>query len=282
MKPLFLLLLAATLLCSCSVSKGLTTDTRTAPAHKNDPAMAYKKKVAATAQTAGTLTARLSVNIAAGGKDISCNGTLRMKKNDVLQISLTLPLLGTEVGRLECTPADVLVIDRFNKQYVRARYADVDFLAQAGLDFYALQALFWNELFVPGEKDDVAAHLSRFSVTESGTHTLLQLGDAPKLEYDFLTVTANAKIDRVSVRAKQAAEKGELVCSYGGFSTLNGKLFPTSMKLSVTDLGKDVTLTLGLSRLTNGSDWETRTTPGSKYRQRSVSDILGQIMKLAY
>lgn len=281
MKPLTLLLLTAvTVLCSCSSSKGIAADPA-AQAQRNDPALAYKKKVAATAQTAQTLTARLSVAIAAGDKEISCNGTLKMKKNDVIQLSLTLPLLGTEVGRLECTPTDVLMIDRFHKQYVRAKYADVDFLAQANVDFYALQALFWNELFVPGEKDGAAAHLGRFSATESGSHTLLKLSDAPKLEYDFLTLTDNAKIDRVSVRPKQSAQQGELVCSYGGFSTLGGKLFPTTMKLAVKGLDKDITLALSLSRLNNSSDWETRTTPGSKYRQRTVSDILGMVMQLA-
>ena len=66
------------------------------------------------------------MDINLGQKDLSVNGTLRMKRNDVVQLSLTF--LGMEVGRMEFTPSDVLIIDRFNKQYVRASYDEVSFL----------------------------------------------------------------------------------------------------------------------------------------------------------
>lgn len=84
-----------------------------------------------------------------GGKDLSVNGKLQMKRNDVIRLSLRF--LGMEVGLMEFTPNDVLVVDRINKQFVRAKYGEVSFLRQAGLDFYALQSLFWNELFIPGQ-----------------------------------------------------------------------------------------------------------------------------------
>ena len=49
-----------------------------------------------------TLTAKASVAIQTGGKSISANGTLRMKRNDVIQLSITF--LGMEVGRMEFFP----------------------------------------------------------------------------------------------------------------------------------------------------------------------------------
>lgn len=275
-----ILLLGLMAMASCASSRQAATKADTATT--DQAAAAYKKRVAATAQTAATLTARLGVTLTSGDRNISCNGQLRMKRNDVIQLSLTLPLIGTEVGRLECTPSEVLIIDRFNKQYVRASYADVSFLAAAGVDFYALQALFWNELYVPGTKDNAASQLGRFSVSQSGGHTLLKLADAPLLEYDFLTLTENAKIDRVSIRPKKLSQSGELVCSYGGFASVGGKLFPSTMKLEVKGAGKDAALSLSLSRINHNADWETRTTPGSKYTRRSADDILRQIMKLGF
>lgn len=246
-----------------------------------EAATAYKKKVLANNQTDETLTARLGVSVKIGGKSLSCNGILRMKRDDVVQLSLTLPLIGTEVGRLECTPTEVLLIDRFNKQYISGTYADVSFLAQTGLDFYSFQSMLWDELFVPGERN-VADALSRFRMSESGQHTSLLLSDTPRLEYSFLTLTAQAVVDRVSIRSKRSGEKGELVCTYGDFQNVSGKQFPTTMKLDVKDLGSDMTLKLSLSRIGHDTKWETRTSVPAKYRKLQTKDIFGQLSKFGF
>lgn len=240
--------------------------------------MAYKKKVFANSQTEETLTARLGVNVKMRGKSLSCNGSLRMKRDDVVQLSLTLPLIGTEVGRLECTPTEVLLIDRFNKQYIRGTYSDVSFLAQTGLDFYSFQSMLWDELFIPGERN-VESSLSRFRMSKSGQHTSLLLSDTPRLEYSFLTLTSQAVVDRVSIRSKQASEKGELVCSYSDFQTVSGKPFPSTMQLDIRDLGSDITLKLNLSRIGHDTKWETRTSVPAKYTRLQTKDIFGHLSK---
>jgi len=267
------LLLAA---ASCGGTKTIVKDPTTAAAQEN--AMAYKKKVVDNSQTAETLTARLGVNVKMGGKSLSCNGSLRMKRDDVVQLSLTLPLIGTEVGRLECTPTEVLLIDRFNKQYIRGTYADVSFLAQTGLDFYSFQSMLWDELFVPGERN-VENLLSRFRISQSGQHTSLLLSDTPRLEYNFLTLTAQAVVDRVSIRSKQAGEKGELVCSYSDFETVSGKPFPSVIQLDMRDLGTNITLKLSLSRIGHDTKWETRTSVPAKYTRLQTKDIFGHLSK---
>lgn len=244
-------------------------------------AMAYKKKVVGNSQTDATLTARLGVNVKIGGKSLSCNGRLRMKRDDVVQLSLTLPLIGTEVGLLECTPTEVLLIDRFNKRYIRGTYADVSFLAQTGLDFYSFQSMLWDELFVPGERN-VADALPRFRMSASGQHTSLLLSDTPRLEYSFLTLTAQAVVDRVSIRSKKSGEKGELVCTYGDFQNVSGKPFPATIKLETRDLGTNMTLNLSLSKIGHDTDWETRTSVSAKYRQMQTKDIFGQLSKFGF
>lgn len=274
MKRILLLPLLTLLLAACHSTQTLTKDT-TKHATESAADAAYKKKVAANAQTTQYLTAHVKVSITADGKDLSCNGTLRMKRNDVIQLSLSM--LGFELGRLECTPKDVLVVDRYNKQYVRAGYDKVSFLAQAGLDFYTLQSLFWNELFVPGETD-VTKQLARFSLSSAGDHTLLALKDAPKLEYDFLTKTESGLVDRLTAYSKQVNEKGQFVFKYSNFGNFNGKKFPQQMELSITGTGKDVSLSIALSRLDTKKDWETRTELSSKYKQRTVEAILGRLM----
>lgn len=138
------------------------------------------------------------MSLNAGGKDISAGGTLRMKRDDVVQLSLTF--LGFEVARMEFSPNDVLLIDRYNKRYVRAKYSDMKFLQQAGLDFNALQALFWGELFRPGHES--VGNGSDFQLASSGSHTLLSLNNTPQLKYVFSTLTEQAVIDGMTAQNK--------------------------------------------------------------------------------
>lgn len=246
--------------------------------HSNETAAElYKKKVADNIVPVQTLTARIKMDIDAGLKELSVNGTLRMKRNDVVQLSLTF--LGMEVGRLEFTPSDVLVIDRFNKQYVRASYDQIGFLKKAGLDFYSLQALFWNELFLPGERQ-VKSSLQRFSLSENAGHICLHLSDAPQFDYNFETLAGNACIDRIVVKDKQHPQRGTLVWSYADFKDFKGSAFPTSMTISLDRLAKKLGCTLHLSRIEDSSNWETRTTLSSKYKQQDLDNILKRLMSL--
>ena len=232
----------------------------------------------AKAQTAQCVTAKINMDVDADGKQISCGGSLKMKRDDVIQLSLTF--LGFEVGRLEFTPKDVLVVDRIHRQYSRAAYSEVDFLRQAGLDFYALQSLFWNEIFTPGSRD-VRSQLNRFRMASSGDYTSLLLTDAPKLNYQFLTRTSSALLDRVTVDGKSTADQGQFVWKYDNFTTLGGKPFPTSMAVSISGMGKKAGFTLALSRLNTDTDWPTRTTISSKYTQIKATSLLDKLAGMA-
>ena len=136
MKHAYLLLLAAVMLLTfsaCRSTKGLdrtkghvsgTTvsgTSSTAHADANAVATALVKEITAQPLAPSCLTAKVKVDLEGMGKSISVNGQLRMKRDDVVQLSLTF--LGMEVGRMEFTPQDVLIIDRMNKQYVRAAYS---------------------------------------------------------------------------------------------------------------------------------------------------------------
>lgn len=277
MKHLLVALVALCLMTACGTTKSASDGSKDKETARTEAAaMAYKKRVAANAQTQTCITAHAKINVQGAGKNLSVGGTLKMKRDDVVQLSLTV--LGIEVGRLEFTPQDVLIVDRVNKQYVRARYDQVAFLQTADLDFYAFQSLLWNELFVPGQRF-AAGQLHRFSVSESGDHTLLQLKDAKALDYNFVTATKTAQISRVTVESKDTRHKaGELVCRYDDFTRLGGKPFPQCIDLAFRGAGQDMGLTLQLSRLDNNAKWETRTTISSKYSKRDANALLQQLI----
>ncbi len=234
----------------------------------------FAKKVTANAQTLPTLTARIKMDINAAGQDVSVGGSLRMKRDDVVQLSLTF--LGMEVARMEFSPEEVLLIDRFNKQYVRATYADVSFLRQAGLDFYALQALFWNELFVPGQKG--AALGENFQAAEAGKQTILTLSAAPQLAYTFFCSTMLARIDGLEVKSKKSSKNGKFEWIYSDFETVSGKAFPTKMSCKVTGLGRDIGFNISLSKIGHSTDWNPHTQVSKKYTRRKADELLGKLL----
>lgn len=51
---------------------------------------------------------------------MSVGSTMKMKSRERVQISLLMPILRTELARIEVTPTEVLFVDRMNKRFVRA------------------------------------------------------------------------------------------------------------------------------------------------------------------
>ena len=280
---LYIALVALTLTaCRSSKSAVKAPDTNTSASTKthitnNTAALASVKKVAAMHLSQQGVTASTKVRLSGvGGKDLSVNGKLQMKRNDVIRLSLRF--LGMEVGLMEFTPNDVLVVDRMNKQFVRAKYGEVSFLRQAGLDFYALQSLFWNELFIPGQHTLSAEGLGRFELVQKAGLNVLTPKNTPKLAYHFYADPQANTIQRLQVRSNNAAEKGEFAFNYDGFEQFGGRPFPTQMRMAVTGTGKkDITLALSLSSLKADASFDTRTTVSAKYTQRSVQQVLGQL-----
>ena len=91
-------------------------------------------------------TSKVKVTITQNDKSISTSGTLRMRYDDVIQITLVDPFIGiTEVGRMELSPDSMLIIDRINKRYVSVKYDEFDILKNNGIDFQTIQEHFWRE-----------------------------------------------------------------------------------------------------------------------------------------
>ena len=111
--------------------------------------LAFMQRVNDNQVYAKNIVGNISLNVRGAGKDVTVPGQLRMRKDVVIRLQAFVPLLGTEVGRVEFTPDYVLVIDHIHKEYIKADYNQMDFLRKNGLNFYSLQALFWNQLLLP-------------------------------------------------------------------------------------------------------------------------------------
>ena len=91
---------------------------------------------------------KLKFTVSVGDQNLSLTGNLHMKRDDVIRLQL-MAFGFVEAARLEFTQDYVLIMDRINKQFLKAPYYYIDFLRNSGINFNTLQALFWNELFQP-------------------------------------------------------------------------------------------------------------------------------------
>jgi hypothetical protein len=65
------------------------------------------------------LSLKVVVTIPHGDAVYSVNGTMKLKKNEIVQVSFLMPILRSEVARIEITPETILLVDRMNHRYVR-------------------------------------------------------------------------------------------------------------------------------------------------------------------
>lgn len=237
----------------------------------------YVEHVIANAGGWEALTAKMSLSIDLEGKGATkVNGTLRIKKGEVIQMSIA-PLLGIEVARVEISADGILVVDRMNKRYVRVSFAEVKSLANADLDFHTLQALFLNELFLPGKGDLTFRDVSAFSVGQEATGVALDVKKPKRFSYRFLTQAPEGWLRRS--RIGLIGTPYLLDWTYDDFRAVGQRHFPAEMKISFEGGRKPVRATFGLSRLSVNSDWETHTEVSGKYQKVELADILKLLMK---
>lgn len=284
-----LLLLSACKTKKAAISEGPVTPVVVTPP-SDDALMKQKlefvKKVAATATKAENITSKIDFGIKMGEKEISVSGKLFMKRDDVIRIQLSVPILGMEAGRLEFTKDYVMIVDRIHTQYVKADYTQVDFLKNNGLNFNALQALFWNQLFVPGKEHVSESDLKAFNV---------ELGSAGNdgtvsLERDHMKYTWKADARSALIRQTdvdyQSNKSGatHVKCTYDEFKSFSGKPFPNNIVLDLnttaTQKARNMQMNIKMKKPSDDSDWEPRTTLSKKYKEVSVDDVMKQLMSV--
>ena len=83
------------------------------------------------------LSSKLQVTIPGGGGSMTAGGTMKLKEGARVQISVLMPIIRTEIARIEITPDDVLLIDR----YVRASREELREALPANANYAALEKL---------------------------------------------------------------------------------------------------------------------------------------------
>ena len=277
------LLAVAMIMVACGSKKNLdasgsaTKSVDTSTLKKLD----YVRKVYSNATDSKNLVSKIDFTIDGMGKNISVDGKLYMRKDEVIRIVLA-PFGIMEVGRLEFTPDYVLVIDRMHKQYVKATYNDLSFLKNNGLNFYSLQALFWNELFLPGTDKLTDKQLDNFDAEISSGAKRKVTVKSGGLNFEWDTTSATGRIDAANVTyGIGTANASNASWKYDTFSTLGSKIFPANQTISFASKAvksnSTMKVNVRMKKLTTDSKWEAHSTVSDKYTKVSAEEALKKL-----
>lgn len=277
---IWMMLLITVALAGCRSTRKVTADgddtlpSATTPA---DATVVTRMNTMRRSETA--FTSKVNVTLVMGDKDVSVGGTLRMKRDESIQLSLVM--LGLmEVGRLELTPDYFMLVDRMNHRYVKRPYADVRFFVDAGVDFFTFQALFWNELFCLG-KDKRIPESSDFIATSLNDELLLTQKKSGKVSLSFVVKDTDLQLTHTRIGGTdEAADKG-LTWKYASFEPFGDTPFPRQMQLSAQVSQKPLQATFVLGTPKVSADWETRTKLSNKYTEITVESIMNILMNLS-
>lgn len=271
-------------MAGCGSKKAATEGTSsTVDKHNggNVQALAFVQKVANQKVSTQNIVGKMSLNVQMGSKNITVPGSLHMRYGEVIRIQAFIPLLGSEVGRIEFTPDYVLVIDRMHKEYIKEDYNKVDFLKNNGLNFYSLQALFWNQLFMPGTTSISDANLLDFGVTEAGNSKNITLKKG-NLNIVWNADNANGRISTAKATYSSLTQgKSSLNWTYSNFKAVAGKMFPAYQKFTFATTAiknqSNISMTIDMDGVKTDSKWEAKSEISKRYKKIEATDVFGKL-----
>lgn len=87
------------------------------------------------------LSSKVLLTVPHGGATLTVNGTMKLKSGERAQLSFLMPILRSEVARVEVTPDELLLVDRMGKRYVRATRSELKTVLPRKADFEHLEKL---------------------------------------------------------------------------------------------------------------------------------------------
>lgn len=218
-----------------------------------------------------TLSARLNVDLKFSGTNMSSRVDLKMVKDSAFQLSVQ-PFLGIEVFRAEISTDSVKIIDRINKRYVAENYANLKGQTPIEFNFYNLQALFTNHLFLPGQQDLSPKQFNQFKLTQDGAKAEVRTKDKMGLLYTFI---ADGEEKLLSTYIAEPSDLYAMQWDYKDFRLAEGQPFPMLMDIEIQANGSSQGgMTLHFSRLQTNVPVNMEFSIPSKYTRITLAQIL--------
>ena len=167
------------------------------------------------------LTAKAKFSFQNAKQDID-NATInfRVRKDSLIWFSVTA--VGFEVARGMISPRDIVVMDKFNKEYFVYNYPDLSQRFQFDLSYSLLQAVLVGNLALPRQSGQRIYRVP-------GQERLLLRQQGRQMVIDNFLGESSGRVE--SLQVVQQPTQNTLTLHYGEFKNLEGYLFPFSNRM---------------------------------------------------
>lgn len=259
--------IAALLLTGCRATRNLGMDAQLRKQQNEQIELLIQQPKELT-----DFTAKTAITLNYDEKSLNVKGRLRMRRGEVVQMSITA--LGVvEVALIEFTPEAAYLLDRINKRYARIDYSS-GILNTIGLNFETVQALFWNRIFLPG-KGESKTKPDNFTVSLSGSQLCIEPVRQPLLKCQFYTDAGCKQLQQTQLGINDYA----VTWRYDMFKSVDTAVYPTVFDVSVSTDSESAGAHIALSNVScTDTDW-TAGTNLARYTKVELEDFLS-ILKL--
>lgn len=218
-----------------------------------------------------TFSSRLNLNITNGSKTLSSKATLRMVKDSSIQISVQ-PLFGVEMFRFYIDPYQVVLLDRMNKRYVEETISSLKEHYPVGFDFYTLQSMLTNTLFITDESRIEYTDFRTFKYTQtSNLYSLTGKDPNSGIEYSF-TVNGDDRITNTHLLHSQ--DQMSLNWTYDEFAQMTESIFPHRMMVSINTQNRKLDSELKFTGIEINEPFSISISIPNGYRKVAIADII--------
>lgn len=200
-----------------------------------------------------------------GQHQMTFRAMARLFTDSLLQLSIQ-PMLGIEMFRIEFTPTDFRIIDKWNRRYTENSYDFLRYKLSVDFSFDLLQKVVSNHIFLL----DKAVEPSDFFVekTDGAPMRLVHLSQGMIQRFEIAEPAVVAK-------AEVLTEPARVTCTYTGHRVQSAVRFPTDFSMTVIADGKTLSLACSAQKIEFDKPMEAfRPLPLEQYERVAFSKII--------
>ena len=219
-----------------------------------------------------SFSSRMNMTVSTGKRTLSSKAALSIVRDEAIQLSIQ-PLFGIEMFRLYVQPDCIIILDRMNKRYVREYFADIEGQIPIGFDFYTLQSLFTNALFISDQAAVSVNDYKKFKYSQSFDNYKLSARDnKSKIDYSFF-VNGNDQITLAQLY--MSSRNYELDWGYNEFTLIDERLFfPLEMNVKATTQKRKLESSMSLSSINLDDTLTLDSSVPSSYAKVELKEVI--------
>ncbi len=199
-----------------------------------------------------------------GTQQFSFRATAKLLTDSLLVLSIQ-PVLGVEMFRVEFTPTDFVLIDKWNRKYTENSYDYLRYKLGIDFSFKLLQDVVSNRLFLLDK--EVAADDFVVESFEGEPTRLTHLSEGMIQRFELVEPMSISK-------AEVLIENARLTCEYGEHRTQNGVHFPMNFKMLIAAGNKNASLVCAVNKIEFNKPIEYTPVNLSRYEKVAFSKII--------